>query len=109
MIQSRRGFLGGLAALAVAAPAIIRTPGLLMPVRQMLPAGLLDPQKMYSYWPDTTVEYTALLPKHLFTLDEFSERILAPMVEQMQQRFVYTIMHGTDRPTIDLSSLLGEL
>lgn len=31
---SRRGFLGGLAA-ALAAPAIIRTPGLLMPVRPL--------------------------------------------------------------------------
>jgi hypothetical protein len=35
----RRGFLGGLAALA--APAIIRTPGLLMPVRALVLAGPL--------------------------------------------------------------------
>lgn len=34
MIQ-RRGFLAGLAA-ALAAPAIIRTPGLLMPVKRVL-------------------------------------------------------------------------
>lgn len=33
MIASRRGFLGGLLASAVAAPAVIRLPGLLMPVK----------------------------------------------------------------------------
>lgn len=34
--MNRRGFLGGLLAM----PAIIRTPGLLMPVRPMRAAGL---------------------------------------------------------------------
>lgn len=32
---SRRGFLASLAAFALAAPAVIRTPGLLMPVRAL--------------------------------------------------------------------------
>lgn len=36
--MNRRGFLGALA-VAAAAPAIIRTPGLLMPVRSWRPAG----------------------------------------------------------------------
>lgn len=38
---SRRGFITGLAS-ALAAPAIIRTPGLLMPIRAMVPAAALS-------------------------------------------------------------------
>lgn len=40
--MNRRGFLFGLTAFA--APAIIRTPGLLMPVRSLRANFLLDPQ-----------------------------------------------------------------
>jgi hypothetical protein len=39
-VTHRRGFITGLISLAVASPAIIRTPGLLMPIkpiRQMIP------------------------------------------------------------------------
>jgi hypothetical protein len=46
--MNRRGFLGGLVALA--APAIIRTPGLLMPVRVIVSAPrdyLLVPPELY--------------------------------------------------------------
>lgn len=41
MELSRRGFIGGL--IAVAAPAVITTPGLLMPVRPLTIADQLGP------------------------------------------------------------------
>lgn len=41
MILSRRKFFGGLA-LAAVAPAIIRTPGLLMPIKPMRPIMDID-------------------------------------------------------------------
>jgi hypothetical protein len=37
VLLTRRGFFAGLAASALAAPAIIRTPGLLMPVKRIVP------------------------------------------------------------------------
>ena len=54
MMLARRGFLGGLGAL-LAAPAIIRTPGLLMPVKPVLPLGL--------------------------TLEQYANEILAPAID----------------------------
>ena len=43
MTLSRRGFFGGLIAL-VAAPFVIRTPGLIMPVRKWIEAAPLWPR-----------------------------------------------------------------
>ncbi len=50
MNLSRRGFFFGLAALA--APAVIRTPGLLMPIRALLsaaPEGAINERAMYRW------------------------------------------------------------
>ena len=52
----RRGFLAGLG-VALAAPAIIRTPGLLMPVKPVRPVMVM-------------------------TLDDYAQRILNPLVDK---------------------------
>jgi hypothetical protein len=50
----RRGFLGGLV-VALAAPAIIRTPGLLMPVRATIFKAAQDGQSTLRHWPNNYV------------------------------------------------------
>ena len=51
----RRGVLGGLLASALAAPAVIRTPGLLMPVKPVRPAVWWWPSENPTcYWVDGT-------------------------------------------------------
>ena len=58
MLQ-RRGFLGALAA-TLCAPAIIRTPGLLMPVRPLPPASL---------WLAYTIVWDPVVKPDVFLLD----------------------------------------
>ena len=66
MILSRRGFLAGLGA-ALAAPAVIRTPGLLMPVRSIVPAIepllLLTPPPLVMEYEFTTENLLAKMTK----------------------------------------------
>lgn len=56
--MNRRGFLGGLIA-ALSAPAIIRTPGLLMPVRKWLPYDPPDVRVIYA--PDGSIASVTVL------------------------------------------------
>lgn len=55
-MTSRRAFLLGLGA-ALAAPAIIRTPGLLMPVRKLVTSGV---NQAFTIWP-TRVGFRTIL------------------------------------------------
>lgn len=54
MTTTRRNFLIGLgaASIAIATPAIIRTPGLLMPVRKVTPVERLEPGWYVGYSDD---------------------------------------------------------
>lgn len=52
---TRRGFIGGLAGLFVAAPAVIRIPGLLMPIK---PAALIaKPALLEAYVGNRLIEF----------------------------------------------------
>lgn len=76
MNLNRRGFLGGLIT-ALVAPAIVRIDSI-MPVRQVV-----------------------LTPKDFLTLDEFSERILAPMMNNLANQVAKSIMdvsNANDHP-----------
>ena len=64
MMLARRGFLGGLGAL-LAAPAIIRTPGLLMPVKAVPARPLLT-----------------------LTLDDYANRIFGPAMHALHQKMM---------------------
>lgn len=100
MNLSRRGFIGGLLAV-VSAPAIVRVESLMV-----LPAKIIRPIVGWDFASGTDVtrldvlygsvqvrsEWTALVPD--VTLDEYSERILAPMVNRLAQGVADTIMFG---------------
>jgi hypothetical protein len=89
---SRRGFFGGLAALA--APAIIRTPGLLMPIRmvaspmpdldmlqikRLLLPGLVSLEGVYrpNYWSKLWLEGDTVRREDIPLDDVFSPQDLA--------------------------------
>lgn len=62
---SRRGLIGGLMALAT--PAIVRTPGLLMPIRSL---------------------------RLEITLEEYSIRILQPMMAKLADQIAQQLLNG---------------
>lgn len=76
----RRGFIGGLIA-ALAAPAIIRTPGLLMPVRSFDPiVGPIYPNGPYKTFSDELAMVTraALVPSLFVQIMEAARPYHAP-------------------------------
>lgn len=118
MTLSRRSFFTGLATL-IAAPAIVRTESLmkLAPTRIIRPTFGLD----LACGADTTIvtrldvlygsmyvrpEWTVLVPN--ITLDEYSERILAPMVNRLRDDFIDTVMYGIEGNSFRLNGLLHE-
>lgn len=64
--QTRRGLIGGLATLLLAAPAVIRIPGILMPIKPQLVTepgisihdliSLADEEIFWSAWPEVNKE-----------------------------------------------------
>jgi len=121
MTLSRRSFFSGLA-VALAAPAIVKAEGLM----RLAPTEILRPgislRLITDYNPlEVPVnrldvlygsmhvrrewEYVAAdLPPQL-TLNEFQSRILAPMIEKMQEHVADVIMHGQGASRYDLHGM----
>ena len=74
---SRRGFFGGLIA-TLAAPAIIRTPGLLMAVKPLPPFG-------FSF---STRDLTLVI-------EAFEERYLRPTAQKLADQLIEPTIYGT--------------
>lgn len=107
MQTSRRGFLGGLLAV-VSAPAIVRVGSLM----KLAPTEVLRPslRDVAEFLPPVDVEFTRLdvlygnmhvrpewavrLPEAP-TLDDYSARVLAPMINRMQEQIAASILNGT--------------
>lgn len=102
MTISRRSFFSGLA-VALAAPAIVKAEGLM----RLAPTEILRPDislrliTEYNFLEmpvnrlDVLYSYTQVRPEWTVTLDEYSERILALMIEQMQKKIADAIMYGS--------------
>lgn len=120
MNLSRRMFFSGAVAL-IAAPAIVKVESLmkLAPTEVLRPDGIsLRMIDDYVVGEDQLVSRLDVLYTHInvrpewqvyvpepppFTLDEFSERILAPMVERLQKQVANAVMFGssTSRMTLE--------
>ena len=95
MELNRRGLLRSLLA-AIAAPAIVRVENLMV-----LPAKILLPEEpvvreldiLYGYM-YARPEWTVAIPD-IMKLDDYSERILAPMIEKQAQQIADAVMYGT--------------
>ena len=85
MIFSRRGFLGSLAA-ALATPAIVKAESLMK------------------------VAPTLILPKEpaILTLDEYSARVLAPMIDAMEKSVADAIMYGRGNSLLTIDMITQE-
>lgn len=104
MTLSRRGLLGALAA-AFAAPAIVKVGSLmkLAPTKVLRPDGIsMRMISNYNLADDVRIKqldvlygYMHVRPEWFLTLDDYSERILAPMVNTMQQNVAEAVMRGT--------------
>lgn len=94
MQLSRRGFLGGLLAV-VSAPAIVRVENLMVlpkPAQIILPEEFVTRLDVLYGSMQIRPEWTAIASE--FTLDEYSERILAPMVNRLAQSVADSVMYG---------------
>jgi len=102
---SRRGFFGGLLAI-VSTPAIVRVENLmkLAPLRVIHPIVGWD----LAYGADVTrldvlygsmrmrSELTAIVPDFPISIDKYSERILASMINQLAESVTDAVMHDND-------------
>ena len=75
--MNRRGFLGGL----LVAPAVIRTPGLLMPI-----------SRRFATWEGPWAPWGEMLTGP--TLAEYAERILAPATEALTRQIQNDMLRG---------------
>jgi hypothetical protein len=104
-MTSRRSFITGLGALFLAAPAIVRASSL-MPVKALAEGISLRKITQYNFVEVQPVnrldvlygrlhvrpEWADLVVPSPISLDEYSARILAPMIERMQQSVADAIM-----------------
>ncbi len=118
MTLSRRSFFTGLATL-IAAPAIVRAESLMKlgptlilskPLTFGLDLGAEDDRTVvWQIANNSSIEFVPYKYPSL-SVDEYSERILAPMVNRMQKQIADTVMYGQswerDGLHIPLSDLL---
>lgn len=109
MTLSRRSFLTGLATL-IAAPAIVRAESLMkLAPTEIIRATVEDhvfissETRMDVLYGSMHVrpEWTAIVPEFPISLDEYSERILAPMVNRLAQNVADAVMRGESAAMID--------
>lgn len=91
IVPSRRGFLLGLGAALVTAPAIVRVASI-MPVRV-----------------PRFVTGTEIAIRQRICLDEFSRLVLKPMVDRLANQVAAAIMAGNDSPAFNLNMLDDEI
>lgn len=106
LVPSRRGFLVTLGAALVAAPAVVRAASI-MPVQT--PAVALRAPGIIADWDFDPSEYTPL--DCGLTLDYYAQRILAPMIDNLQQQVAQSVMSGNEGglANLQVESLSGEL
>jgi hypothetical protein len=104
-LPSRRRLLAGFGALLVAAPAIVRSTSI-MPVKALVDSISLREITQYDVGADQLVtrldvlyggmhvrpEWADLVVPSPISLDEYSARVLAPMIARMQQSVADAIM-----------------
>lgn len=111
MTLSRRSFFTGLATL-ITAPAIVRAESLM----KLAPTEIIKPSLRFieTYNPvDQTIRrldvlygYTQVRSEwSVYTLDEYSERILAPMVNSLAQQVADAVMHRQAISKYDLAEI----
>lgn len=106
MTISRRSFFTGLATL-IAAPAIVRAESLMKLASTRIAKVSMRELGEYSIYDQTVIrldvlygsmrvrpEWTAIVPEFPISIDKYSERILAPMVNRLKKQVADAIMYG---------------
>lgn len=104
---SRRGFLGRVALVGLAAPAVITTPGLLMRVR-----SLFLPTTSLIISTQAHVDFSFTDEEFKPTLDEFASRYLDPLVKQLHEKLKrdpYFVRMWVDDDGIQMQSIEAPL
>lgn len=91
MLTSRRSFLCGLGAALIAAPAVIRTPGLLMPIRALTPVQVAPP---------VTIPVMSGMAAPGISKVYFDGHIIVPRGNVMREAVSLKIANPTDAPLV---------
>lgn len=113
MTLSRRSFFTGLATL-IAAPAIVRAESLMKlaptliipkPITFALDLGVGDDQTVI--WQMANKSTFQFIPYEgpLYSLNEYSERILTPMINRLAQNVADAVMYGNSIAKYDLAGI----
>lgn len=93
MTLSRRSFFSGLA-VALAAPAIVRVESLM----KLAPTEIIRPEGVIT---QVDILYGKMFVRPKWTLDEFSERILAPMIDNLSTHLEDALRYGISSAQLD--------
>lgn len=115
MQLSRRRFIGGLLTV-ISAPALVCVESLMAlpaPTKIIRPtiswdlASGLDVTRLDVSYGSVRIrpEWTAIVPEFPISLDEYSERILAPMVNRLAQNVADAVMNGQSVARYDLAGI----